>query len=181
MKRWEVGRAAIAVVIAAAVFQSGLTHLPNNSPSEPFRHPPVLVYAEPALPPLVVRAERVLPALSRLSKVSKLRKLPTLHNAFARAPVGKPLKVSITQYCLQGTTRRDHAVREGIVAADPRIFPLARHVEVFLGKHYLGRFLVDDTGEKVKGHTLDIWTPSCSEARRFGRQRGTAMLVVKPE
>jgi len=179
--RWEVGRVAIAVVIAAAVFQSGLTHLPNNDPaSEPFRHPPVLVYAEPALPPLVVRAERVLPALSRL-KVSRLRKLPTLHNAFVRAPVGKPLKVSLTQYCLQGTTRLDHDVREGIVAADPRIFPLARHVEVFLGKRYLGRFLVDDTGEKVKGNTLDIWTPSCSEARRFGRQRGTAMLVVKPE
>lgn len=181
MTRWEVGRAAIAVVIAAAVFQSGLTHLPSNAPaSEPFRHAPVLVYAEPALPPLVVRAERVLPALSRL-KVSKLRKLPTLHNTFVRAPVGKPLKVSLTRYCLQGTTRLDHEVREGIVAADPRIFPLARHVEVFLGKRYLGRFLVDDTGEKVKGNTLDIWTPSCSEARRFGRQRGTAMLVVKPE
>ena len=73
MKRWEVGRAVIAVLIAAAVFQSGLTHLPNNNQPEPFRHPPVLVYAEPVLPPLVVRAERVLPALSRLSRISKRR------------------------------------------------------------------------------------------------------------
>ena len=35
------------------------------------------------------------------------------------------------------------------------------------------RFLVDDTGKNVIGHTLDIWTPNCREARRFGRrQRG---------
>jgi 3D (Asp-Asp-Asp) domain-containing protein len=181
VKSWEVGRALIALLIAAAVIQSGLGHLPISTSPEPFRHPPVLVYAEPMLPPLVVRAQRALPALTRLSALSRLRKLPDLHKAFVRAPFGKPLKVSITQYCLQGTTRLDHAVREGIVAADPRIFPLAHHVEVFLGKHHLGRFLVDDTGEKVKGNTLDIWTPSCSEARRFGRQRGTAILVVKPE
>lgn len=171
MKRWEVTRAILAVLIAAVFVKSGVARLPNTQP-ETFRHPPVLVYADPMLPPLVVRAERILPTL---------RKLPTLHNVFVRAPVGKPLRVSLTQYCLQGTTRRDHYVREGIVAADPRIFPLARYVEVFLGKRYLGRFLVDDTGGNVKGNTLDIWTPSCSEARRFGRQRGTAMLVVKPE
>lgn len=162
----------MAVLIAAVFVKSGLARLPDIRP-ETYRHAPILVYADPMLPPFVVRAERLLPAL--------LPELPSLHNVFARAPAGKPLEVSLTQYCLQGTTRRDNYVREGIVAADPRVFPLARYVEVFLGKHYLGRFLVDDTGGKVKGKTLDIWTPSCSEARRFGRQRGTAMLVVKPE
>jgi 3D (Asp-Asp-Asp) domain-containing protein len=174
VKRWEVSRAILAALIAAVLVKSGLAHLPNTQPA-PFRHPPVLVYADPMLPPMVVRAERMFP------KLPGLPKLPMLHNVFVRAPVGKLLEVSLTQYCLQGTTRRDHYVREGIVAADPRIFPLARYVEVFLGKHYLGRFLVDDTGGKVKGKTLDIWTPSCSDARRFGRQKGTAMLVVKPE
>jgi len=171
LKRWEVSRAVLAALIAAAFIKSGLFHLPNNQPAV-FRHPPVVVYADPMLPPLVVEAERILPSLP---------KLPRLENAFARAKAGTPLKVSLTQYCLQGTTRRDHWVREGIVAADPRIFPLARYVEVFLGKHYLGRFLVDDTGGKVKGKTLDIWTPSCSDARRFGRQHGTATLVLNPE
>jgi 3D (Asp-Asp-Asp) domain-containing protein len=171
VKRWEVSRAVLATLVAAAFIKSGIVHLPNSQPTI-FRHPPVVVYAEPMLPPLIVMAERMLP---------RVPKLPHLHNAFARAPVGTPLQVSLTQYCLQGTTRRDHWVREGIVAADPRIFPLARYVEVFLGKHYLGRFLVDDTGGKVKGKTLDIWTPSCSEARSFGRQRGTATLVLNPE
>jgi 3D (Asp-Asp-Asp) domain-containing protein len=70
-------------------------------------------------------------------------------------------------------------VRPGIVAADPRIFPLAHYVEVFLGKRYLGRFLVDDTGGNVLGPTLDIWTPSCKEAERFGRQWGVAALVPR--
>jgi 3D (Asp-Asp-Asp) domain-containing protein len=168
VKRWEVSRAILAVAVAALLMKSGIAHLPNTQPA-PFRHQPVLVYADEMLPPVVVRAERILPHL------------PKLHNIFVRAPAGKALPVSLTQYCLQGTTRRDHWVREGIVAADPRIFPLARYVEVFLGKKYLGRFLVDDTGGKVKGRTLDIWTPSCSDARRFGRQRGTATLIVNAE
>lgn len=169
MKRWELGRAVLAVLIAAVLVKTGFARLPDTQPPT-FRHPPVLVYADPMLPPVIVRAERALPTLPRLA---------TLHRIFARATAGTTLPVSLTQYCLQGMTRRDHFVREGIVAADPRIFPLARYVEVFLGKHYLGRFLVDDTGGKVKGNTLDIWTPSCSDARRFGRQYGTAMLVVK--
>lgn len=171
MKRWEVSRAILATLIAAAFVKSGLARLPNTQPP-PFRHAPVVVYADEMLPPLVVRAERILPSLPRLTQ---------LHSVFARAVAGTPVKVSLTQYCLQGTTRRDHWVREGIVAADPKVFPLARYVEVFLGKQYMGRFLVDDTGGKVKGKTLDIWTPSCSEARRFGRQRGTATLVMKTE
>lgn len=177
MRRGDVGRAILAVLVAAAFVKTGVARLPTTEPT-PFRHSPVVVYADPMLPPIVVEAERVIPGLSNLSHI---RKLPLLHNVFVRAPAGEPLEVSLTQYCLQGTTRRDHFVREGIVAADPRIFPLARYVEVFLGKHYLGRFLVDDTGGKVKGRTLDIWTPSCSDARRFGRQHGTATLVVNSE
>ena len=100
---------------------------------------------------------------------------------FARAQPGEEVPVSITQYCLKGTTRRGRFVRPGIVAADPRIFPLARYVEVFMGKKYLGRFLVDDTGSNVIGATLDIWTPSCRQAARFGRHIGRAVLVAKEE
>lgn len=98
---------------------------------------------------------------------------------FARAEPGEEIPITLTQYCLKGVTRRGRFVRPGIVAADPRIFPLARYVEVFMGKRYLGRYLVDDTGGNVIGATLDIWTPSCSQATRFGRQRGKAVLVAK--
>jgi hypothetical protein len=40
---------------------------------------------------------------------------------------------------------------------------------------------VDDTGGNVIGATLDIWTPSCSQAALFGRQYGRAVLVAKEE
>ena len=100
---------------------------------------------------------------------------------FARATAGEEIPISLTQYCLKGTTRRGRWVRPGIVAADPRIFPLARYVEVFMGNKYLGRFLVDDTGRNVIGATLDIWTPSCTQATRFGRQFGRAVLFAREE
>jgi 3D (Asp-Asp-Asp) domain-containing protein len=95
------------------------------------------------------------------------------------APVGHALPVELTAYCLRGTTRRSNPVRPGIIAADPRVFPLGKYVELYAGTRYLGRFLVDDTGGKVKGNRVDIWTPRCVEALRFGRRRGTAVLVAR--
>lgn len=168
-----------------------------------YRHPPVLVYSERMIAPLVVRATRPEPrpflhageAIDRELMRARLalfkQEFPTLahlpksveraRELVTNARAGKKVPVSLTQYCLTGTTRRDHGVREGIVAADPRIFKLGHYVEVYIAGKRLGRFLVDDTGGNVKGATLDIWTPSCSDARRFGRQRGAAQLVAKPE
>ena len=105
--------------------------------------------------------------------------LPLIPSKFARAQEGMVIPVSLTQYCVQGETRRGRQTRHGIVAADPRIFPLSRYVEVFLGNEYLGRYLVDDTGGNVLGATLDIWNPDCREAARFGRHWGSAILVAR--
>lgn len=105
--------------------------------------------------------------------------IPLIPAKFSRAQNGVAIPVSLTQYCVQGETRRGRQTRHGIVAADPRIFPLARYVEVFLGEQYLGRYLVDDTGGNVLGATLDIWNPDCKEAARFGRHWGSAVLVAR--
>lgn len=94
---------------------------------------------------------------------------------------GEPVPVLVTAYCLSGTTRRGRYVRAGIVAADPHLFPLSRYIELYAGKKYLGRFLVDDTGSRIRGAHIDMWVPTCREAIIFGRQRGTAMLVPRPE
>ena len=93
---------------------------------------------------------------------------------------GEPVPVELTAYCLQGLTRRDRFARQGIVAADPKLFPLGRYLDLYIGRKYHGRFLVDDTGAKIREGILDIWTPSCREARQFGRRRGTAVLVARP-
>ncbi len=74
-----------------------------------------------------------------------------------------------TAYCLKGRTAMGHGVRRGIIAADPRVLPLGSRISI--SGAYSGTYLVSDTGGGVKGRELDIWMPSCSEARRFGRRR----------
>lgn len=186
MKRSEWMRLSIALVIAIIFIGTGAARLPIGKAA--YVHAPVLVYAEPLLDPLVVTAKKIVTSRGEYRRATageaiRMRATGIIPDPrqFARAQPGEEVPISITQYCLKGTTRRGRFVRPGIVAADPRIFPLARYVEVFMGKKYLGRFLVDDTGSNVIGATLDIWTPSCRQASRFGRHTGKAVLVAKEE
>lgn len=164
MKKTDWIRLLIAVAVALVFVKTGAAKLPLGSML--IRHSPVMVYGEPMLKPLVVTAKK---------SVYRAR------GVIERASEGVPIQVSLTQYCLKGETRRGRFVRPGIVASDPRIFPLARYVEVYMGDKYIGRYLVDDTGGNVLGATLDIWTPSCRQATRFGRQWGQAILVARDE
>lgn len=186
MKRDDLLRLAVAVVIAIIFIGTGAARLPIGKAA--YVHAPVLVYAEPLLDPLVVTAKKIASNGGQYRRATAAEALRMRAEGiipdpsrFAKAQPGEEVPVSITQYCLKGTTRRGRFVRPGIVAADPRIFPLARYVEVFMGRKYLGRFLVDDTGGNVIGATLDIWTPSCKQAARFGRHTGKAVLVAKEE
>lgn len=129
-----------------------------SRPVAPVSLAPVVVHAPPML-----EGVRVSPAPVR--------------GITRRARAGEMVAIELTAYCLRGTTRRGRYVRPGIVAADPRIFPLSRFVEVFIGDRYEGRFLVDDTGLRIKGPILDVWKPTCREARLFGRRKGMAVLV----
>ena len=186
MKRGDVVLLAVAMVIAIIFIGTGAARLPLGHAA--YVHAPVLVYAEPLLDPLVVTAKKVVRDVGQYHRASAMEAIRMRAagiipdpRRFAKAEPGEEIPITLTQYCLKGTTRRGRFVRPGIVAADPRIFPLARYVEVFMGRRYLGRYLVDDTGGNVIGATLDIWTPSCSQASRFGRQRGKAVLVAKKE
>jgi 3D (Asp-Asp-Asp) domain-containing protein len=87
------------------------------------------------------------------------------------------LPVQVTMYCLKGTTRNGLPTRPGIVAADPRVLPVGTVIDVYVGLRYYGRYLVDDTGGVIKGAIIDVWTPDCKDARRFGRRRGAVVLV----
>jgi 3D (Asp-Asp-Asp) domain-containing protein len=81
-----------------------------------------------------------------------------------------------TAYCLSGRTALGHGVRRGIIAADPRILRLGSKIALNAG-NYTGQYLVSDTGGGVKGRRIDIWVPSCAEARRFGRRSVTVNLL----
>jgi 3D (Asp-Asp-Asp) domain-containing protein len=137
------------------------------------RHAPVVVYSPPRIGPIVVRAP--------LRETPRPKPKPLLLplSPMERARAGGSVRVNVTAYCLKGTTRRDHVVRRGIVAADPRYFPLGRYIDLTIGFGYHGRYLVDDTGKDIKGLRLDVWTESCTEARRFGRRFGSAKLVPR--
>lgn len=83
-----------------------------------------------------------------------------------------------TAYCLKGRTASGSGVRRGIVAADPRVLPLGTRIQIEAGS-YSGTYTVADTGGAVKGRILDIWMPSCTEARRFGRKNIKVSVVGK--
>jgi 3D (Asp-Asp-Asp) domain-containing protein len=83
-----------------------------------------------------------------------------------------------TAYCLRGKTASGRMVRRGIVAADPRVLPLGTRIRLSGGK-YSGNYVVADTGGRIKGRILDIWVPSCAEARRWGRRTVKVAVVGK--
>lgn len=156
--------ATFALVLVVAAVAGALRLRDGVTPRLPLKFLPVVVYA-----PIRLDGALVLGA-SRDWHVNRDTPLR----------FGEPVPVSLTAYCLKGMTRRDHYVREGIIASDPKVFPLGRYLEIYVGKTYYGRFLIDDTGGVIKGNKLDIWTPTCREARLFGRVKGTAVLVPRP-
>ena len=133
-----------------------------HQPSGPYVHPPVIVTSPVLIDGAVVRGAKQ--GWYRLASGPRY---------------GDPVPVMLTSYCLSGTTRRGRYVRAGLVAADPKFFPLSRYVELYVGRKYYGRFLVDDTGRRIKGNHLDVWLPSCRDAKRFGVKYGTALLVPR--
>jgi 3D (Asp-Asp-Asp) domain-containing protein len=149
----------IALLLTTAI--AGCSRAPDR---RPIRYPPVIVMSPVRTAPVIV--------------MGASKKWYLASNRPLR--YGDPVPVELTAYCLSGTTRRGRYVRAGIVAADPKYFPLSRYIEVYVGSRYYGRFLVDDTGSLIRGARLDVWMPTCNDARRFGRRKGIAVLVPRP-
>ncbi len=91
----------------------------------------------------------------------------------------KPLVPAVpyvaTAYSLRGRTASGRIVSKGLIAADPSFLPLGSRVRLE-SAGYSGEYLVADTGGAIRGRRIDIWTPSTSEAMRFGRR--TVKLTV---
>lgn len=91
---------------------------------------------------------------------------------------GKARTFRATAYCLRGRTASGRMVRRGIVAADPRVLPLGTKIRLSGGR-YSGNYIVADTGGKIKGRVLDIWVPSCAEARNWGNRTVKVTVIGK--
>ena len=83
--------------------------------------------------------------------------------------VSPPTPYVATAYSLRGRTASGRPVSKGVIAADPRFLPLGSRVKLEAG-NYSGEYLVADTGGAVRGRRIDIWTPTSSEAMRFGKR-----------
>jgi len=178
-------RGAMALLLLLAAVAGVRAIIGERSLDTPLRHVPVVVAPPLRLEGIVVRPTALLRrrmAADSLRRVTASRfELLRKRKARLRAAPGESVEVSITAYCLRGTTRRDNPVREGIIAADPRVFPLGRYVDLWVGGAFAGTYLVDDTGLLIKGNKVDVWTPTCRSAIRFGRRKGKAVLVTRPD
>ena len=82
-----------------------------------------------------------------------------------------------TAYCLQGITKQGDKVARGIIAVDPEVIPLGSLVYIGGSKKVSGYYLASDTGKVIKGSIIDIWMPTCYEARDWGRRKITVIIL----
>jgi 3D (Asp-Asp-Asp) domain-containing protein len=85
------------------------------------------------------------------------------------APITAPQNFTAFSYSLCCRGSSGLGVRRGTIAADPRILPYGTRVHLEMGA-YSGEYLVTDSGTAIKGNKIDVWVPTVSEARRFGRK-----------
>lgn len=80
-----------------------------------------------------------------------------------------PQTYTATAYSLPGRTASGKLVSRGVIAADPTVLPIGSRVRLEAGS-WSGEYEVADTGGAIRGHRIDIWTPTTREARQFGRR-----------
>ena len=95
---------------------------------------------------------------------------PEAKSVESDSSISLPLSYVATAYSLRGKTASGKYVTKGLIAADPRLLPLGSRVRLEAGA-YSGEYLVADTGGRIRGRKIDIWTPTSREAMRFGRRR----------
>lgn len=83
-----------------------------------------------------------------------------------------------TAYCQHGTTASGTITKRGVVAADPKVLAPGTVIRVKSTlRAYSGVYRVEDTGSAIKGREIDIYTPSCAAAKRFGRRPVTVHVL----
>jgi len=86
------------------------------------------------------------------------------------SPVGETVFLA-TAYCHDGRTASGAETHVGMVAADPAVLPIGTRIRVRgLKNGRDGTYRVMDTGPRVRGRRIDVFSENCAEAKRFGRQ-----------
>jgi 3D (Asp-Asp-Asp) domain-containing protein len=97
---------------------------------------------------------------------------PALPVRATAAPGTHTLTVTSTGYALPGTTATGMPVGWGVVAVDPAVIPLGTKLTI----PGYGEGVAADTGEAVRGSTIDLWFPTLAQAHAWGRRTVTITL-----
>ena len=84
----------------------------------------------------------------------------------------RTITVSSTGYSLLGRTATGIPVGWGVVAVDPSVIPLGTRMTI----PGYGEGVAADTGEAVRGNTIDLWFPTLGQSRAWGRRTVTITL-----
>jgi 3D (Asp-Asp-Asp) domain-containing protein len=100
----------------------------------------------------------------------------------ANRGIDRALRMLATAYTLEcgngdGYTATMTRPRIGVIAVDPRVIPYGFLVYI----EGYGYFRAEDTGGAIKGHRVDIFMVSRSEALNFGRRWVDVKLIGKIE
>lgn len=90
----------------------------------------------------------------------------------------KKLVMKATAYTSQdpgcgNLTKREHLLRKGLVAVDPKVVPLGTRLYI----EGYGYAIADDIGSAIKGATIDLAYETRNEAFRFGRKTITVFVL----
>jgi 3D (Asp-Asp-Asp) domain-containing protein len=98
--------------------------------------------------------------------------------ASSAAPRRRPatLYFTATAFSAEGTGASGKWSHPGTVAADRSVLPLNSRIRIYAGK-YSGEYTVEDTGNRVDGRHIDLYMPSRTEAKKFGRQRVKVVVL----
>ncbi len=90
----------------------------------------------------------------------------------APSGAGRTMTVSSTGYALPGRTATGIPVGWGVVAVDPSVIRLGARMTI----PGYGEGVAADTGSAVRGATIDLWFPTLSQARAWGRRTITITI-----
>jgi peptidoglycan DL-endopeptidase CwlO len=99
---------------------------------------------------------------------------PAARSAPARpaAAGARTMEVLATGYALGGSTATGLSVGWGVVAVDPSVIPLGTRMSI----PGYGEGVAADVGSGISGAMIDLWFPSDSDARAWGRRAVTITL-----
>ena len=89
-----------------------------------------------------------------------------------------PRLFTATAYCTGRITASGIPVSRGIAAADAAVLPPGTVIRVTGAASYDGTYRVLDTGGLIRNRRVDLYTPDCNAARRFGR-RSVHVTVIR--